>query len=39
MLSVCCSAPPYLGNWHKGPGGYYGICDACREHCEFEEEE
>ena len=39
MLSICCGAPPWLGNWHSEQGIHYGICDACREHCEFENEE
>jgi hypothetical protein len=39
MLSTCCNAPPYLGNWHMDRGVYYGICENCREHCEFEEED
>ena len=40
MLSTCCGAPPYLGNWHiEMNGKSYGICENCREHCEFEEDE
>jgi len=39
MLSNCCGAPPYLNNWHYDIGIYYGICDCCGEHCEFEEDE
>jgi hypothetical protein len=39
MVSVCCSAKPWLDNWHEDGNIMYGICDNCREHCEFQEDD
>jgi len=33
LCSDCCSAPP-AGNMEE-----YGICGACKEHCEFWDDE